>query len=405
LEREARARHDSQPVGGVRRRLGSAPVVDDPGPADDAGRLRPRRAAIARRDRGVGSGQGELIRRPVRECDHTHRHGQHGPRSGADRERRRLHLPRRAAAGPAAAADARTGELAAGARQIARNPRGPRAAGRDPKPARAAERERGQQPARARACGGGPAFVAARLAASGKKRLLRALRGAVRRGAGRPRASAVRATAERLAPGLGGAGEVGRRLAVPVLAEVPRGRRGSFARGSRTLSGAEYEAYQTLHAALKMQLPPTQQQIVLVTSALHGEGKTEVTAGLGLALSQAGLRTWLVSADMRWPRLHELFDVDQSPGLAEVLAGARIYRDGVPAQLAPDHPVQYRADTGRGSLHVLASGSKPRDPAKLLASDALDTFFDQIKRSDYDYVLLDGPPLIGLVDSQVLAQR
>jgi capsular exopolysaccharide synthesis family protein len=207
------------------------------------------------------------------------------------------------------------------------------------------------------------------------------------------------------APRLSGSREVRRLLDVPVLAEVPLGRRSSFARGPRTLSGAEYEAYQTLHAALKMQLPPTQQQIVLVTSALHGEGKTEVTAGLGLALSQAGLRTWLVSADMRWPRLHELFDVDQSPGLAEVLAGARIYHDGVPDQLAPDHPIQFRADSGRGSLHVLASGSKPRDPAKLLASDALDTFFDQIKRSDYDYVLLDGPPLIGLVDSQVLAQR
>jgi len=207
------------------------------------------------------------------------------------------------------------------------------------------------------------------------------------------------------APRLSGSREVRRLLDTPVLAEVPLGRRSSFARGPRTLSGAEYEAYQTLHAALKMQLPPTQQQIVLVTSALHGEGKTEVTAGLGLALSQAGLRTWLVSADMRWPRLHELFDVDQSPGLAEVLGGARIYQDGVPDQLAPDHPVQFRADTGRGSLHVLASGNKPRDPAKLLASDALDTFFDQIKRSDYDYVLLDGPPLIGLVDSQVLAQR
>jgi capsular exopolysaccharide synthesis family protein len=205
------------------------------------------------------------------------------------------------------------------------------------------------------------------------------------------------------APRLSGSREVRRLLDVPVLAEVPLGRRSSFGRGPRTLSGAEYDAYQTLHAALKMQLPPTQQQIVLVTSALHGEGKTEVTAGLGLALSQAGLRTWLVSADMRWPRLHELFDVDQSPGLAEVLAGAHIYRDGAPDQLAPDHPVQYRADTG--SLHVLASGNKPPDPAKLLASDALDTFFDQIKRSDYDYVLLDGPPLVGLVDSQVLAQR
>jgi tyrosine-protein kinase len=209
----------------------------------------------------------------------------------------------------------------------------------------------------------------------------------------------------KLAPRLSGSREVSRMLDLPVLAEIPQGRRSSLGRGQRTLSGAEYEAYQTLHAALKMQLPPTQQQIVLVTSALHGEGKTEVTAGLGLALSQAGLGTWLISADMRWPRLHELFDVDQAPGLAEILAGARINRDGVPDLMTTDHTLEYRAHVGQGALHVLASGSKPRDPAKLLASDALDTLFDQIKRSDYDYVLLDGPPLVGLVDSQVLARR
>jgi Mrp family chromosome partitioning ATPase len=65
----------------------------------------------------------------------------------------------------------------------------------------------------------------------------------------------------------------------------------------------------------------------------------------------------------------------------------------------------YSAELGAGSLHVLASGRRPPDPAQLLASDALDAFFDDIKRSDYDYVLLDGPPLVGLVDSQVLAQR
>jgi protein-tyrosine kinase len=56
-------------------------------------------------------------------------------------------------------------------------------------------------------------------------------------------------------------------------------------------------------------------------------------------------------------------------------------------------------------LHVLASGRTPPDPAQLLASDALDGFFEEIKESEYDYVLLDGPPLLGLVDSQVLAQR
>jgi protein-tyrosine kinase len=145
-------------------------------------------------------------------------------------------------------------------------------------------------------------------------------------------------------------------------------------------------------------LPPTGQRTVLVTSALHGEGKTEVTAALGLVLSQAMYRTWLVSADMRWPRLHELFDVEQTPGLSEVLVGARNGGSSGLFELAASR-------TGSGTLHVLASGRTPPDPAQLLASDALDGFFDDIQESEYDYVLLDGPPLLGLVDSQVLAQR
>ncbi len=208
-----------------------------------------------------------------------------------------------------------------------------------------------------------------------------------------------------IAPRVTTSRELSRLLDLPVLVEIPHIRRG-LGRQPKTLSGAEYEAYQTLHAALKMQLPPTQQQVVLITSTLHGEGKTEVTAGLGLALSQAGLRTWLVSADMRWPRLHELFDVAQAPGLAEVLAGARHSRDGGANSEAVGAAMpSYSAELGAGSLHVLASGRRPPDPAQLLASDALDAFFDDIKRSDYDYVLLDGPPLVGLVDSQVLAQR
>jgi capsular exopolysaccharide synthesis family protein len=191
--------------------------------------------------------------------------------------------------------------------------------------------------------------------------------------------------------------ELGRLLELPVLTEVPHVRRGLGHR-PQTVSSVEYEAYQTLQASIRRKLPPTSQRIVLVTSALHGEGKTEVTAALGLVLSQAGLRTWLVSADMRWPKLHELFDVEQTPGLAEVLAGRRNGGSERIFELSA-------ARSGSGLLHVLASGRTPRDPAQLLSSDALDGFFDEVRQSEYDYVLLDGPPLLGLVDSQVLAQR
>jgi capsular exopolysaccharide synthesis family protein len=203
-----------------------------------------------------------------------------------------------------------------------------------------------------------------------------------------------------LRPRVSGSRELSRLLDLPVMAEVPFVRR-RFGHSPNTLSAIEYEAYQTLQASLRMQLPPDGQRTVLVTSALHGEGKTEVTAALGLVLAQAGQRTWLVSADMRWPRLHELFDVAQTPGLAEVLARGR--QGEAVAELVGTRKKSSRENGGR--LHVLASGQRPPDPAQLLASGALDRFFDEIKESEYDYVLLDGPPLLGLVDSQVLAQR
>jgi capsular exopolysaccharide synthesis family protein len=201
-----------------------------------------------------------------------------------------------------------------------------------------------------------------------------------------------------LRPRVSGSRELSRLLDLPVMVEVPFVRR-RLGHSPNTLSAIEYEAYQTLQASLRMQLPPDSQRTVLVTSALHGEGKTEVTAALGLVLAQAGQRTWLVSADMRWPRLHELFDVAQTPGLAEVLAGGR------EGESAVSVGARETSRQNGGRLHVLASGQRPPDPAQLLAGGALDGFFDDIKESDYDYVLLDGPPLLGLVDSQVLAQR
>jgi Mrp family chromosome partitioning ATPase/capsular polysaccharide biosynthesis protein len=215
-------------------------------------------------------------------------------------------------------------------------------------------------------------------------------------------AALVVLTRAQLKPRITSARELSRLLDLPVLVEIPYVRR-RFGHGPKTLRALEYEAYQTLQASLRRQLPPTRQQIVLVTSALHGEGKTEVTAALGLVMSHARLRAWLVSADMRWPRLHELFDVAQTPGLAEVLAAARQDGNSTASRMTAARTGSGAAEAG--SLHVLASGRTPADPAQLLASDTLDVFFDEVKESDYDYVLLDGPPLLGLVDSQVLAQR
>jgi capsular exopolysaccharide synthesis family protein len=202
-----------------------------------------------------------------------------------------------------------------------------------------------------------------------------------------------------LAPRISGPRELARLAGLPLLAAVPRSR---FRRG-RPLSAPEREAYQTLQGAIQLRLPGEGQHVVLVTSAVQEEGKTEVAAQLGRGFAQAGEKTLLVSADLRRPMLHELLPVDPEPGLSEILAAAR--RDSGKAAAEMISAVTKRPGLEGGGLAVLASGERPPNPSELLASEAVDRVFDEIGRTDYRYVLVDGPPLLGLIDGQALAQR
>lgn len=209
---------------------------------------------------------------------------------------------------------------------------------------------------------------------------------------------------EQLVPRLGGPRDLTRITDRPVIVGIPYVR-GRFGRRPKVLSAAEYEAYQTLQASVRFELPASETQILLVTSAVEGEGKTTVTANLGRALARAGRRTLVVGADLRRPKLHELLDVPDSPGLAEVLTALEAGGDAVPRTLNALRNLLEAQGTSAGKPHVLPAGKKPQDPARLMLSPALELFFDGVRELGYDYVLLDGTPLLGLADAQSIAQR
>jgi capsular exopolysaccharide synthesis family protein len=208
---------------------------------------------------------------------------------------------------------------------------------------------------------------------------------------------------DQLVPRISGSRELSRLLELPVLVTIPyvprRGRR------MRVLSGIEYETYQTLATSVRFSLPPSDgPHIVLVTSALHAEGKSTVTMRLGRALAQAGQRTLVVSADMRWPTLHDLLEVPLEPGLADLLQTlpdipAADVRDRVAEHIRPS-PHQRR-----GALDVLPSGHKPADPTNLLADVGLDLVYDALRELDYTYIVVDAPPVLGIADTRALARR
>jgi capsular exopolysaccharide synthesis family protein len=196
--------------------------------------------------------------------------------------------------------------------------------------------------------------------------------------------------------------ELGHALDVPVLAGVPYRRRTFRAQRRRGLSGLEHETYDALQATIRLLGPASGgQNVLLVTSATHGEGKTTVTASLARSLSRTGQKTLVISGDLRSPTLHEHFQLPPRPGLSDCL----LAMNDDPQYVRDALDTTVRAAPGELNLDVLGAGRLPSDPAALLSSPAVDGFFEKLRETDYSYVLIDSPPMLGLGDAQFLARQ
>jgi polysaccharide biosynthesis transport protein len=170
----------------------------------------------------------------------------------------------------------------------------------------------------------------------------------------------------------------------------------------RRRQSEEDEAYQVLAASVRLQLSESR-RVVVVTSAHAGDERAPVVAGLGRALTGSGVPTLLVSADLRHPMLHKELDVPPGPGVGEVLD--RLERD--PAESADEliaSATRAHERPGRGELRALPSGDPSQHPAALLSGAALGTMFSELSSSEYRYVVVEGPPLLGPIDGQLVAR-
>ena len=152
------------------------------------------------------------------------------------------------------------------------------------------------------------------------------------------------------------------------------------------------EAYRTLRTAIQFTGIERRMRIVQVTSASAQEGKTTTLANLAVAFASSGLRTVAVCCDLRRPRLHQFFGLDNAVGFTSVLLG----------NLTLAKALQPVRDQER--LLILASGPLPPNPAELLSSTRTAELF-QALAGQADIVLIDSPPVLPVTDALVLSQR
>jgi polysaccharide biosynthesis transport protein len=128
----------------------------------------------------------------------------------------------------------------------------------------------------------------------------------------------------------------------------------------------------------------------VVTSPSASEGKSTVTANLGIALAQAGQRVAVVDADLRKPTLHKLFDLPQRVGTTTVLLDQASVHDAIQF-LGPDMP------------SVLTCGQLPPNPSELLGSRRMQELLAELRVS-YDVVLIDCAPMLPVTDPMVVSR-
>jgi len=149
------------------------------------------------------------------------------------------------------------------------------------------------------------------------------------------------------------------------------------------------EAVRSLRTSLLFATTEGAPKIMHLTSAVPGEGKSTAAASIAITFAQAGSKVLLIDADLRSPSLHRVFGLANTRGLTNYLAG-----DTKPADIA--QPTQGTR------LYAITSGPLPPNPVELLSSaKMLDLLSLSTER--FDYVVLDGPPVIGLADALVIA--
>ena len=142
-----------------------------------------------------------------------------------------------------------------------------------------------------------------------------------------------------------------------------------------------------LHTAKTQQM-----QVIMVTSAMQGEGKTSLSSQLATSMATAGLRTLILDCDLRNPSMQKLFDIPVAPGCSEILLQEIEIADAVQPTTVPN-------------LWIIPAGQcNHRVIAALAQGHPLEAMFDRL-RGQFDIIVVDSCPILPVADTLLVAQH
>ena len=131
-------------------------------------------------------------------------------------------------------------------------------------------------------------------------------------------------------------------------------------------------------------------RVMMITSAMGGEGKTSLASYLAASLAASGHRTLLIDADLRRPMMHRLFDRPLAPGLCELLRGDVDLEEAI-------------GPTPVSELTILTAGECDRSALRILSQGGIGPKFAQLKQR-FDFILVDTSPILPVADAMQIAQ-
>ena len=205
-----------------------------------------------------------------------------------------------------------------------------------------------------------------------------------------------------LHPGIKNANDIEQQLGMGVYASVPHSLEQTMHDGQKEGVGNFYqllatqhpndpsiESLRSLRTALQFAMLDAPNNMVVISGATPGLGKSFISVNFAAVLAAGGKRVLLIDADMRRGHVHKMFNLERGHGLSELITGSKTPEQVIHKAVTPQ-------------LDLLTTGTLPPNPAELLMSPATAKLLQTLAPL-YDIVLIDTPPVLAVSDTQVMA--